>query len=283
MKYVKEVLITAIAPLLFSTTYIVTSEFLPSGRPYTAALFRVLPAGMFLLLWQRQLPKAHECWRIVCLALLNISVFQALLFIAAYRLPGGQAALVMSLSPLLMIFLVSVIDRQRLSLWVWVAALLCIVGVALFAFSPELRWDRLGLLAALGGTVCFALGTWLTSRWQFSLSLLGLTGWQLLLGGVFLLPAALWLNPPLPPLGMKEWLAYAYLAVLGGVVAYGLFFRGIQKLSPVAISALGLLSPIGALFWGWLFLGQAISGQAMVGVLLTLVSIMMIQWFSQGR
>ena len=78
-------------------TYIVTTELLPPDRPFTAALLRTLPAGLLLVLWSRRWPAWGDGvgWRrLLVLAALNIGVFQALLFVAAYRLPGGVAAVV---------------------------------------------------------------------------------------------------------------------------------------------------------------------------------------------
>ena len=56
-----------------------------------------MPAGLLLVLWCRRWP-AWGNWvgwrRLLVLAALNIGVFQALLFVAAYRLPGAVAAVV---------------------------------------------------------------------------------------------------------------------------------------------------------------------------------------------
>ena len=56
-----------------------------------------MPAGLLLVLWCRRWPAWGDGvgWRrLLVLAALNIGVFQALLFVAAYRLPGGVAAVV---------------------------------------------------------------------------------------------------------------------------------------------------------------------------------------------
>ena len=86
-----------LGPVIWGSTYIVTTELLPPDRPFTAALLRTLPAGLLLVLWCRRWP-AWGNWvgwrRLLVLAALNIGVFQALLFVAAYRLPGGVAAVV---------------------------------------------------------------------------------------------------------------------------------------------------------------------------------------------
>ncbi|MBF0334491.1 MAG: EamA family transporter, partial [Alphaproteobacteria bacterium] len=97
-----DVLATALAPAIWGSTYIVTTELLPPDRPFTAALLRVLPAGALLALhgWRRP-PRRGEWGRLVALSALNIGFFQALLFVAAYRLPGGLAAVVGAIQPLL--------------------------------------------------------------------------------------------------------------------------------------------------------------------------------------
>lgn len=56
---------TSLAPI-WGSTYLVTTEFLPPNRPFTAALIRVLPAGLLLLAWTRRMPKRDE-WATVVL------------------------------------------------------------------------------------------------------------------------------------------------------------------------------------------------------------------------
>src|SRR5439155_8256978 len=85
-------LTTAIAPMLWGTTYVVTTELLPPHRPLLAALLRALPAGLLLVAITRVLPRGSWWWRSLVLGTLNIGAFNALLFVGAYRLPGGVAA-----------------------------------------------------------------------------------------------------------------------------------------------------------------------------------------------
>ena len=101
----RDILITAIAPVIWGSTYIVTSEFLPPDRPFTAALIRVLPAGILLILFTRQFPSSKDFWKLIVLSALNIGLFQALLFVAAYRLPGGLAAVLGAIQPLIVMVL----------------------------------------------------------------------------------------------------------------------------------------------------------------------------------
>ena len=275
-----DIVLTALAPLIWGSTYIVTSELLPPERPFTAALIRVLPAGLLLLLIMRRLPARRDWGRVLILSALNIGVFQALLFVAAYRLPGGLAAVVGAIQPLLVMGLAWGVEGRRPARLALGASVLGVAGMAVLLLSPRTVWEPVGIAAALGGTACMAAGTYLTRRWKPDLPVLALTGWQLLLGGLMLAPVAWLADAPLPALSGQQVLAYAYLCLAGALLAYALWFRGIARLSPVAVSSLGLLSPLMAVVLGWAVLGQAMTGWSMLGLLLVLASVLAVQWAS---
>ena len=287
-----DLLLTALAPMIWGSTYIVTSQLLPPDRPFTAACLRALPAGVLLLLFTSRMFRREEgrragglsrFVRLLILAALNIGVFQALLFVAAYRLPGGLAAVLGSVQPLIVMLLVWAVDGVRPLAATLLSAVAGVIGMAMLLLSPQTVFDGLGIGAALLGAVCMATGVWLTRRWQMDMPVLALTGWQLLLGGLMLLPLALWVDLPLPVLTPVQWGAYAYLCVAGALVAYALWFRGLGRLPVEAAASLGLLSPLTAVLLGWVLLGQSITGVAGVGLVIVLASVFGVQWSTARR
>lgn len=92
-------LAAAVAPVLWATTYWTTTELLPPQRPMISAALRALPAGLLLVAITRELPVREQWLRLAAIGVLNIAAFFALLFYAAYALPGGAAATLSSLSP----------------------------------------------------------------------------------------------------------------------------------------------------------------------------------------
>ena len=273
----RDSLLTALAPIAWGSTYIVTTELLPPDRPFTAAVFRALPAGLLLVLFGRRLPARRDWGRLAVLAALNIGFFQALLFIAAYRLPGGLAAVVGAIQPLFVMALAWSIDRQRPHGLAAGFALLGVAGMALLLLAPGSSRDPAGIIAALAGAGCMAAGTYLARRWRSELPVLSFTGWQLLGGGLMLVPIAWLADPPLPGLTPGQFLGYAYLSIFGALVAYALWFRGVGRLPPVAVSSLGLLSPVTAVILGWALLGQAVGGLSLLGMVVVLASITGVQ------
>ena len=92
MTRTRDLLLTAVAPAIWGSTYIVTTEALPQGYPLTLAVLRALPAGLLLVALTRSLPPRPWLGRIFLLGGVNFAIFWSLLFVAAYRLPGGVAA-----------------------------------------------------------------------------------------------------------------------------------------------------------------------------------------------
>lgn len=234
---------TAIAPSLWGTTYIVTTELLPDGRPLLAAALRALPAGLAVLAITRTLPTGSWWWRSIVLGALNFGAFFSLLFTAAYRLPGGVAATLGAVQPLVVMALATRLLGERAGPARYTAALAGIGGVALLVLDGGIRLDAVGIAAALGGAMSMAFGNVLVQRWGQPTRPLVFAGWQLTAGGVLLLPIALVVEGPPGALTGSNVFGYAYLATAGGAVAYTLWFRGITALGARNVTFLGLLSP----------------------------------------
>ncbi|QBF30524.1 EamA family transporter [Thalassococcus sp. S3] len=277
MPRIFNVFLTALAPTVWGSTYIVTTELLPDGYPITAAMLRALPAGLLLFLLVRTLPKGRWIARAFVLGALNFSVFWWLLFVSAYRLPGGVAATIGAVQPLIVLVLAQQMMGQAITRTGLIAGIVGVIGVGLLVLTPDATLDSVGIIAALGGAASMALGTVLTKTWQPPVSPLTFTAWQLTAGGILLLPMALLLEPPLPPLSAPNIVGFVYLGLVGGAITYILWFRGIAVLGPSAVSPLGRLSPVAAALLGWVILNQALSPLQLFGMALALAS----AWFGQ--
>ncbi len=262
-----DVALTAAAPTAWGTTYLVTSELLPADRPLWSGAIRALPAGLLLLALTRRRPSGAWWWRSALLGALNIGAFFPLLFVAAYRLPGGPAAVLGAAQPLLVAALsvVALGDRPRRP--VLLAALAAPAGVALVVLRPGVALDPLGVAAGLAGTAAMATGLVLTRRWgrPAGVGTLAATGWQLVAGGLLIVPLAAAVEGAPPAPDPAALLGYAWLGLVGTVGAYALWFRGVGRLPVTRVSVLGALSPLTAATLGWLVLGQALGPVQLAG------------------
>lgn len=266
--------VTALAPALWGTTYLATTALLPPDRPLLAATLRALPAGLLLLLLCRRLPRGAWWWKSWVLGVLNIGAFFALLFVAAYRLPGGVAAIVGGLQPLVIALLASRMLHEKLTVRMVVAGATGVLGVTLIVLRAQARLDPVGLLAAVGGTVTMASGIVLAKKWGQPAPPVTTTAWQLLTGGLTLLVVLLVVEGlPTEPFTGANLMGYAYLSIVGTAFAYVVWFRGLAVLPAGTTAFLGLMSPIVAILIGWSLAGEVLGALQIVGIVVVLASI----------
>jgi probable blue pigment (indigoidine) exporter len=268
---------TVLAPILWGTTYVTISKLLAADRPLLVAAMRVVPAGIALLVvaqivapWR---PRGHDWWRTAVLALFNFGLFFPLLAVAVYRLPGGVAAAAGGLQPLLVAGLTWLLSRRPPRPRDLAIAGVAAVGVALVVVRPNAGIDPVGVLAGLAANVSFATGVVLTKRFRAPPSRLAATAWQLLLGGVLLVPLTLAVEGTPPPLSTRNLAGFAYLSLVGTAFAFVVWFNGIRRLPAAAPPLLGLAAPITGATLGWVVLGQSLSPVQLAGFAITLGAI----------
>lgn len=272
-----DVFLTAIAPSIWGSTYITTTELLPQGYPMTVAVLRALPAGLLLLAIVRTLPFGIWWIRSLILGATNFSIFWSFLFLSAYRLPGGVAATVGAVQPLIVIGLANLLLGRKVRSATLLAAIAGLCGIALLVLTPAARLDPVGIAAGLAGAVSMAFGTVLSRKWQPPVSALTFTAWQLTAGGLLLLPVALVLEPPLPALTLPNIAGFVWLGLIGGAFAQLLWFRGIARLEPAIVASLGFLSPVMAVTLGWALIGQSLTPFQILAILMVMGSIWYVQ------
>ncbi|WP_339770154.1 EamA family transporter [uncultured Pseudosulfitobacter sp.] len=265
--------LAALAPAIWGSSYIVTTQMLPDGYPLTVAMLRALPTGILLMVITHRLPPVAWLGKLAVLGALNFSIFWAALFLAAYRLPGGVAATLGAVQPLIVLLLAHAVLGSALHRRGLIAAVAGIFGVALLVLDPAATPDSVGILAALGGAVSMACGVVLTRKWQPPVPALTFTAWQLTAGGLLLLPFALAFEPALPPLTATNIAGFAWLGLIGAALTYFFWFRGIERLGPAAITRFGFLSPLTAVILGWALLGESLSPAQLSGAVIVILCV----------
>ena len=71
MRRLTDILVTSVAPLVWGTNFILTTDILPPDRPLLDSVVRSLPIGLLIVLLSRKLPKGDWWWKTAILATLN--------------------------------------------------------------------------------------------------------------------------------------------------------------------------------------------------------------------
>lgn len=269
----RTVLVTAVAPVVWGSTYAVTQLWLPPGRPLFAAVMRILPAGVLLLLWVRRRPRGAWWGRAAVLGTLNHAVFFGLVYVAAYRLPSGLASTLTAVSPLVVMGVAWLLLGERQP---WVAVLAAVAGIGGVVVLVSAGGgasgsvDPVGVAASVGAVVSASVGFVLVRRWTPRDAVLATTAWQLVAGGLVLVPVALVVEGAPPALDGAAVLALLWLGLVGSVVGYVVWFRGLTRMDAGAVAVVGLLNPVVGTVLGVVLLGEGF-GWVQLGAMLVVL------------
>ena len=271
--------LTAVPAAVWGSTYAVTQQWLPPGRPLFAATVRALPVGLLMLLWLRRLPRDDWWWRSLVLGSLNIGVFYALLFLAAYRLPSGLGATLVATAPMVTMVVARLVLSERPARISLAASVIGLFGVGLLVLQNGLDkpLDPVGLAAGMLAVVSSSLGFVLTKKWTPQADVVTATAWQLVAGGLVLLPLGLVVEGAPPALDLPAVGALVYLGLLGSGVAYVLWFRGLSLLGPTSASIIGLVNPVVGVLLGVVMLGEHFGPVHLVAMVLIVGSVLAAQ------
>ncbi|WP_280420992.1 DMT family transporter [Nocardia carnea] len=143
-------------------------------------------------------------------------------------------------------------------------------GVALLTTTAAATPDPLGVVAMLAATSLMALAIVLGKKWGSPVPPLTMTGWQLTIGGLALLPLMLTTEGLPATLTVTNLIGYTYIGIVGTALAYTLWLRGVQRIAPASVSLLSTANPLVATVAGLLLLGQTLTPWQIIGFTLAL-------------
>jgi probable blue pigment (indigoidine) exporter len=267
------VAVTGIAPIAWGSNYYVTRQFLPAGYPLYGAVLRALPAGWVLLAIARARPRGSWWWRSIVLGILNVGAFFVLVYESAQLLPSSIASTLMALSaPVMMVFAWALLaERPRLlSLF---GALIGLIGVAVMLLTGTAGVSPWGVLASVTAMLMSSAGYILTKKWGRDVDTVALTAWQLIAGGVILIPIAMVSEGAFPRLAPSAVLGFGYVSLIATALAFTAWFAGLRHLNAETVGLIGLLNPVTGVLLGSLVAAESFGLRDAVGVALVVVGV----------
>lgn len=296
-----------IAPFFFLGTAMVAMKFiLPHTAPLFLAAFRLLPAGVLILLLGAVLklpqPKTLTAWLWIALfALIDGAMFQGLLTTGLVNTGAGIGAVLIDAQPLVVAILARMLFGNQIGLWGWLGLAIGIAGISLCGLPEEsiyallnegmpvgnlasnlegMSWASLansGELLMLLSALSMSFGTIIVGYVKRHADPIVATGWHMLLGGIPLLALSLlWETEQTSNLIAGDWIGLLYATVFGTALTYGMFFFLAANGNMTSVSALIFLTPVFALLFSSLFLGEQLTQLQWMGVLLTLISVYLV-------
>jgi drug/metabolite transporter (DMT)-like permease len=234
---------------------------------------RLLCAAPFLVVfaWRRAGGQALlRAWRPgLVLAVLNAAVPFTLIAWGEKWVDSGTAAVANSSVPIFLAILAALfVPSERSTGLRLVGVLLGLVGVAVLAgVHPQGGWHgTLGIGAIVLASISYAAANLYAGR-RMSLGGPALAAVSMTGAGVLLLPLALATLPAHVP-GWKSVGSGVVLGLLGTALAQILLYRMLRLYGSARSSLVAYMLPAFALFYGAVFLGEGVSVQKLLGLVL---------------
>lgn len=263
---------------LWASASTATKIGLTVAQPLVIAEVRFGLASVMMLAFshvilKERMPRKTEWKPLAIYGLLNISVYLGLYVVAMQAVTAGIGALAVASNPVFIGFLSVFFLKKRLSLPVVLSIIVCTAGVVCAAW-PLLGTAAVstkGLLILLASMLSYSAGAiYFSARAWNGLSLLAINGWQTALGGLFLLPVALFFYRSSANLfNQTFWLSVSWLAIPVSIVAVQLWLWLLQKNTVGAGLWLFLCPPFGFALAAWL-VNDPLSIYTLTGILLVM-------------
>ncbi|GAA4399954.1 DMT family transporter [Nibrella viscosa] len=275
----KTILLGLLFAALWASAAVATKFGIQSADPLVLANVRFLIAGGLMLFYAHGLrsnhnarPKGIEWRQLTIFALLNTTIYLGTFVLAMEEVSAGIGSLSTATNPLF-ITLLSAIWLRRPLLWNEGAGLLlglAGVGVATYPLLEDSHATVQGLLILLVGMISVSAATVYYARITWRLPNLVINGWQVMLGGLLLLPITLLAGDMATThYDTRFWASVFWLIVPVSVVALQLWFY-LVRLDAVRASLWLFLCPIfGFAYSAWL-MGEPITLYTVVGTVLVI-------------
>ena len=217
----------------------------------------------------------RQMWlRLVLVSVLTIGGWVAFMGLALLWLRASEAAVLGISIPVWVALLAWPVLGERLSLLRALSLVVALVGITVLIGGNgiEASLEKLpGLLCALAGAVCVALGTVLTKHFPLRMPPLSLAAWQIGIGCLPIAVVGLVVeHPQLAALSSIGWASMAYMTLIQFCLCYVCWFATLERL-PAATASIGtLLVPVVGVLSAAAILHEPLGGRELAALLLTL-------------
>ncbi|GAB3941092.1 DMT family transporter [Spirosoma harenae] len=259
---------------LWASASVTTKFGVQSVHPLILANVRFFIAGSGMLLFaytiqraQNACPTRTEWGRLLIFSLLNTTIYLAAFVLAMKQVSAGIGSLSTATNPLI-ITLISALWLRRKPRWNEIGGLLLGLSGVAIATYPLLQNSYAtieGLLILAVGSISVSAATVYYARFDWRLPNLVINGWQVLLGGIQLLPfTLLFADFSTAHYDTRFWTSLFWLIIPVSVVALQLWFF-LVKQDPVRASLWLFLSPIFGFVYSYLLMDEPITLYTLVG------------------
>lgn len=197
----------------------------------------------------------------------------------AYGVSSSMSSIILFTNPLWLALLAHFFLKDKLTFKKVSALLLGIAGVSTCIGLDSTAFN-FGSLFALLGSFCWSINTIITKKVPFDNGPWVFTGWQLLLGGVFLYLFSLPLHESYDflNLGLWGWIWFVWLIIPASVGSFGLWFFSLGQKGATVASSFLFLVPVFSTIFSIIGLHEKFSLNLLIGGVMVVSALVLVNW-----
>lgn len=273
-------LTTGLLFAIFWASASVAGKFgLRSVEPLVLFTIRFLGAGVILLVYalafeKSRLPNRSEWASLTIFGGFNTTLYLGVFVIALQYSSPGITTLAIALNPLFISAMTAIWMKRRVSWIEWISIAIGLGGVLIASYPLLLNSQAkpVGLFLLILSMAAYSAGAVYYANVQWKLSRISINGWQVLIGGVLLIPFTLLLHAEENRFDKTFWLSLLWLIIPVSIGAVQLWLR-LLKTDAVKASLWLYLCPIFGFIYAALLFDEAITLYTVIGTLLVLIAL----------
>lgn len=282
--------------IIWGSTYYAIGEAVRTIPPFIMASSRFLLAGVMLYAWRRAAgaprPTLRHWKSATIIGLFLILGGNGFVSWAEQRVPSGLAALIISVTPVVIV----VVDWLRprgpnpgglviMGLALGLVGMVILVGPARLEAAQGA--DAFSTFMCVLAPTLWAIGSVYSRHVEQSPDLLLAAGLQMLVGSVWLALAALVTGEfndfHASAITRGSLTAWLYLVLIGAIVGYSSYLYLLRHTTPAVATTYAYVNPVVAVFLGWFLGGEVVTPRILFAATLLIGSVVLITAFKNRQ
>jgi len=287
---IKIILAYILISLIWGSTWLVIKAGLESLTPMFALGIRFILASIFIILLVKHRRIKIQTDKVsirlyILMGFFSLAIPFALVYWAEQFVPSGLTAVLFAVNPFfILLFSYFALSGESIGYYKVLGIFLGFSGIVIIfsdSFGSDLTSYLIGMFAVVISSGMQAAIAVLIKKRGHYLNPLSMNLFPMMIAGIFLMIFS-FITEDLNELKFDEKALFSvlYLAVFGSVIAFTSYYWLLKRMNVVILSLVAFITPVIALFLGWIIYDEQLSARHFWGSLLVLTGLL---WANLGN
>ena len=209
---------------------------------------------------------------ILILSIINTALPFSLFAYASLESSSNMLSILNGTTAIMAVVISTIWLKVKLNLFQIMGVFIGLFGIIVLANPDNVYISTKATIFCLSAAFCYALSANYIQKFAYKTNTIVLIGWSLVIASVLLLPLTIFNLPSNIP-SSNAIFSILWLGVVSTGVAFLGYVRLIEKVGAVKTATVAYFIPVFGVIWGYIFLGEPITLQILIGMMLILIGI----------